>query len=277
MLGETADSSSSTCPWFDGSKNCTPGTEKIGTGTAPSYVAIVSCTFSCLGSFLIILTFFLLKDMRTGSQKIITLLAVADLISAVGYIVGSANYLHNHTKKDGCGAFNKVCRAQAAITTYSSLVSFLWTVILAFYFFLIIVFKRVQVASRLMVFYNIVAWAGPLSIVIPLLACDRLGYAHFAASNWCFIKGSNNTSTLNKGWQTTVVVLVGGKLWEILSYIVVSVLYVIIFVFMSKVSVALGCRALGGKGRDFYPLSGAWWGASSLITTSKVLSGAKWG
>lgn len=232
MLGEV---NSTRCPWASEMGNtCAPGSVKLGIGIAPSYVSIVSCTFSCLGSFLIILTFFVLKDMRTGSQKIITFLAVADLISALGYIAGSANYLHSRNKIYGCDTFNKVCTSQAAITTYSSLVSFLWTVILAFYFFLIIVFKRIQVASKLMVLYNIVAWGGPLFIVIPLLACDKLGYAHFAASNWCFVRATNNP--LDKDWSTTLIILVAGKFWEILSYIVVTVLYVVITFFISKVS-----------------------------------------
>lgn len=202
------------------------------TGIAPSYVAIVSCIFSCLGSFLIVLTFFLLKDMRTGSQKIITLLAIADLTSAVGYIVGSANYLHHRHLTSDCGNFKQVCVGQATVTTYSSLVSFLLTVILAFYFFLIIIFKRVQVASKLMILYNVVAWGGPLVIVVPLLALGKLGYSHFAASNWCYV--SDDGESLSSNWLTTVIILIAGKLWEILSYIIVSVLYAIITVHIGK-------------------------------------------
>lgn len=205
---------------------------KPGVGTAPSYVAIVSCSLSCLGSFLILLTYFVLKDLRTGAQKIITLLAVADLISALGYIVGSANYLQHHKDTEHCGSFKKVCVGQAAVTTYSSLVSFLWTVILALYFFLIIVFKRVKAASRLMVFYNIVAWGCPFLVVVPLLAFDMLGYAHFAASNWCFVANKPNQSE----WERAGIVLVAGKFWEIASYVIVTVLYVVITVKIGKVS-----------------------------------------
>lgn len=239
----TTSNSSNACPWVIGNHTCGSGFVKFNTGTAPSYVAIVSCTFSCLGSLLIVLTFFILKDMRTGSQKIITFLAVADLISAVGYIIGSVNYLHHRKSIGDCGDFVQVCEGQATVTTYSSLVSFAWTVILALYFFLIIVFKRVKVASKLMIIYCIIAWGGPIAIVAPLLGFDRLGYSHFAASNWCFVK---EHKSLTNDTVTTWIILVAGKFWEILSYIVVSVLYIVITIHMSKVRL----RTLVGSSKD---------------------------
>lgn len=219
------------CPYNSSASCSIQNYVHLDIGIAPSYVTIVSCSFSCLGSALIILAYFMLKDLRTGSQKIITLLALADLISAVGYILGSANYIHHYHATSGCDTFYKLCRAQASVTSWSSLVSFCWTVILALYFFLIIVFKRVQVVSRLMIVYNIVAWGAPLLIVVPLLSLDKLGYAHFAASNWCFVKADPTSSS----WETALIVLVAGKFWEILSYVIMVVLYVIIIVTIGKV------------------------------------------
>lgn len=235
----TGSNSNNTCPWTTGFNDtkCTPGFVSFDTGIAPSYVSIISCTFSCLGSILIVLTFFVLKDMRTGSQKIITLLALADLISAVGYIIGSSNYLQHRDLTSDCGSFSQVCVGQATVTTYSSLVSFLWTVILALYFFLIIVFKRVQVVSNLMICFNIIAWGGPLAIVVPLLTLGKLGYSHFAASNWCFVKDdASQHKALSNDFETTMIILVAGKFWEILSYVVVSVLYIVITVYIGRVS-----------------------------------------
>ena len=227
---------------MNSTEGCKSHLVEFDIGNAPSYVTIISCTLSVLGSVLIILTFLVLKDMRTGSQKIVTLLAIADLISAVGYIIGAANYLHHHrtdgtsSKSQDCGSFDKICMGQATVTTYSSLVSFLWTVILAFYFFLIIVFKRVKVASQLMILYNVIAWGAPLLIVVPLLGFKKLGYAHYAASNWCYVRG-NPHSPLDHDWEAILLILVAGKFWEILSYIVVTVLYAVIIAFMSKVKV----------------------------------------
>lgn len=224
------------------STNCTAGFVSIENGPLPSYVAIVSSGFSCLGSILIVVTFFALKDMRSGAQKIITCLAIADFVSAAGYIVGSANFLTHFNKTDPgeCNVFQKLCEAQATFTSWSSLVSFLWTAILAFYFYLIIVYRRVQVAARLMPLYHIIAWGTPLLIVVPLVATHHLGYAPYAASNWCFVKDSKYTHQGLTSVTEIIIILFNGKLWEILTYIIVTVLFILITAHVAKV------HAVGG-------------------------------
>ena len=220
-------------------------------GRAPSYVAITSSGLSCIGSFLVIATFLLLKDMRTGSQKIITFLAIADLISAVGYIFGSINFLvyFNETDTHVCYVFDALCRTQASITSWSSLCSFCWTIILAFYFYMVIVYNRKAIASRLVPLYNIIAWLCPLLVIVPLTAVGKLGYARYAASNWCFVKdltsGATNTSgitattNVSTGLLTSVetiaFIFVAGKLWEILTYIGVILIYAHIAGHLSRV------------------------------------------
>ena len=206
----TSMTTSSPLPHCPVLRNCTPN-DSIENGQVPSYVTIVSCGFSCLGSILIVVTYFVLKDMRSGAQKIITFLAIADFVSAAGYIVGSVNFLTHYNKFDpkACTVFRDICEAQATITSWSSLVSFLWTAILAFYFYLIIVYHRVQVASRLMPLYHLVAWGMPLLIVIPLIATRNLGYSPYAASNWCFVKDDEHgQSGLNKNKRETVETII---------------------------------------------------------------------
>ena len=223
------------CPM---SFNCTPPRVSMENGLVPSYVAIVSSGFSCLGSILIVVTFFALKDMRSGAQKIITFLAIADFVSAAGYIVGSVNFLTHFNKTDHkqCQVFQDLCVAQATFTSWSSLVSFLWTAILAFYFYLIIVYRRVQVAARLMPLYHILAWGAPLFIVIPLVATGHLGYAPYAASNWCFVRDNHYADRgLKSDLDEIIIILFNGKLWEILTYVVVTVLFILISAHVAKV------------------------------------------
>ena len=211
-------------------------------GRAPSYVAIASSTLSCLGSFLIFATFLLLKDMRTGAQKIITFLAIADLISAAGYILGSINFLvhFDQNNTQSCFVFDVLCRIQASITSWSSLSSFCWTLILAFYFYMVIVYNRKPLASRLLPLYHIIAWIGPLFVIVPLAGSLKLGYARYAASNWCFVaeNTSNTTSVENNDTRTIVTfvfIFVAGKLWEILTYIGVILIYALITVHLWRV------------------------------------------
>ena len=216
--------------------NCTEPYVSFDIGRAPSYVAITSSSLSCLGSFLVIATFLLLKDMRTGAQKIITFLAVADLISAAGYIFGSINFLvhFDQTNNQSCQVYQDLCRAQASITSWSSLCSFCWTLILAFYFYMVIVYNRKALASRLLPLYHIIAWIGPLFVIVPLTVLDKLGYARYAASNWCFVAEPNITNPRSSS-ETIAFIFVAGKQWEILTYVGVILIYALITIHLWRV------------------------------------------
>ena len=197
-------------------------------GRGPSYVAIVSSSLSCAGSLLILLIYCLFRDLRSSAQKIITFLAIADLISALGYIGGSVNFLTHFNKRghQQCEVFNDLCIAQASLTSWSSLASFSWTVALAFHFYLVIIYNRRASASKLMVFYHMLAWVVPLFIVVPLAATKKLGYAPYAASNWCFVSSlSRNLNTGKLQIEDIGWVLLAGKFWEILTYIISIYIY----------------------------------------------------
>jgi G protein-coupled receptor 157 len=230
------DESDEVCPKHI---NCTsrPGKESFDIGLLPTYLSLSSSSLSCLGSLLILLAYVVLKDMRTGAQKVITLLAIADFFTAFGYIIGGVNYLQHFggTNAASCKRFNTICEIQSFITTWSSMCSFWWTSILAFYFFLVLVFNRSSLAAKLVPVYNVLAWLGPLTIVLPLLLTDNLGYAPYVASNWCYIKDKDYaTQSLGHSRKVTALLFVGGKLWEIMTYVWISVLYIMIRIKVSS-------------------------------------------
>lgn len=219
--------------------NCSEGIVSIENGIYPSYVAIVSGTFSCIGSLLIWVTSFSLQNIRSGAQKIITSLAMADFICAVTYIIGSANFITHFNKTDPtqCKIFTDICVAQSTITLWFVLSSFIWTVILAFYFYLIIVYGRLQLAGRLMPLYHIVAWGAPGVVIIPLVATGQLGYSPYVASNWCFIKDNNyEFHGLKVDKTETISIVFGGELWEVMTYFVITALYLHIWTHVTKVT-----------------------------------------
>lgn len=204
-------------------------------GRAPSYVAIISSTISCIGSLLILLVYALFEDVRsTTAQKIVTLLAIADLITALGYITGSANFLVHFNGTNGCDVFEVTCEVQSAITSWSSLCSFAWTFILAAHFYLLIVRGRARLSFRLLPLYHALAWGLPLLVIIPIAASRKLGYAPYAASNWCYVR---DTSTSHPSGITLFIFFMAGKLWEIAAYVVVPILYVIITVHLTRVGI----------------------------------------
>ena len=74
-----------------------------------------------------------------------------------------------------------------------------------------------------------IAWGLPIVIVLPLLCTDNLGFTQYAASNWCFIKeddiyaGSKSGNKMNP--KAVGLMLIAGKLWEMVSYAFVVVMY----------------------------------------------------
>ena len=84
---------------------------------------------------------------------------------------------------------------------------------------LTLVHTKIFLANRFIPFFHVFNWGFPIIICLPLLITGNLGYSPFAASTWCYI------STKNSLGYTIGLVLVAGKLWEILTYILVIVLY----------------------------------------------------
>ena len=206
--------------------SCTDGRVNFEIGRIPTYFSIASCSLSCLSSVLIVVAYLSLREIRMGSQKIITLLAIADFFTASGYLIAAGNFLthYQHTDLHSCQVFETICEIQSFVTTWSSLCSFVWTCTLALYFYLIVVKNKQRLAVRLLPWENIIAWFIPMLITLPLLVTGRLGYSPYAASNWCFIK-DNYQQSLNDHIVTILLIFVGGKFWEIMSYFIVIILY----------------------------------------------------
>ena len=158
---------------------CHDGLVSFDIGRVPSYLNLISGSLSCLGSILIVFTYCVLRDMRTGAQTLIALLAIADFFAAFSYIIGSTNFIVAFDSKDNtrCAIFTSVCEVQSFITTWSTMSSYCWTCILAFYFFLILVYQKGKFATRLIPLHNVIAWLGPLCIIGPMLVFGKLGYA----------------------------------------------------------------------------------------------------
>jgi hypothetical protein len=193
---------------------------EIGHDIKPTYFSVTSSSLSIVGSILIFLTYFVLKGIRNVAQKIITLLALADFFTAMGYLIADWNFLTNSHSLQHCAVFDQVCKVQSFVTSTSSLCSFGWTCALALHFYLLLSgMKAKNSLSTLLVWQNVVLWIAPLLIVLPLLIADKLGYSTYATANWCFIKGQSVSR------EEIVLILIGGKLWEILSYIFVIIVY----------------------------------------------------
>lgn len=128
------------------SVNCTNYTPTTSHVHIFPYITIVSSTASIFGSSLIILTYLMWRDIRTVARTIVVFLAVADLLTAVGYLFGAIVFLRykpddaNFTYSSS--RYKSLCEAQSFITTTFPISSFLWTSHLAVYLFVTIVLQR---------------------------------------------------------------------------------------------------------------------------------------
>lgn len=209
--------------------SCEDGFGTLVMSPRAAIISIFSCVLSCLGSLLIIFSYWRWKDIRTGSRSVITFLAIADFFTAFGYIIGSSNYIAYYGDYENtlrCAKFQEICEIQSYITTWSSLSSFAWTCALAIYLYFTVVRKRIALALKIIPFFHVIAWGVPIAICLPLLIRGKLGYSPFAVSTWCFIGSAMESSKLDA--ETIGLIFLAGKGFEIFTYILVVVLYIVI-------------------------------------------------
>ena len=118
----------------------------------------VSCSLSIVGGTVILASYYILPEIRNFTRKLVVCLTVADLLTAMGYLVSAGRFLVS----SNVSADEMVCRIQSTITTYSSLVSFFLTSIIAIYIFDTVIEEKDRLGSgRWLVFFNALSWGVP--------------------------------------------------------------------------------------------------------------------
>lgn len=190
---------------------------------------ILSSVASIVGSLLIICTFLYWKDLRTIARMILVFLAIADLLSGVGYVFGAGIYIKFFIIGDYCPSnysytdsytdhtYQRLCEAQSFLTTLMPMASFLWTGNLAIYLFFSIAWQRTNFAKTFMLIFHIIAWGIPLVTCVTILVEKWFGQSLSRSSGgWCWIAMKNNTAgpsyyaiewMAGKGWEVAVCVL----------------------------------------------------------------------
>ena len=171
------------CPDTFYCNNGTRAYSVIGTTLliVPAYIALVSSSLSCLGAALIVCAYCAFKDLRKGiTQTIVTLLALADLGTAVTGILGASlfigyDHLVQKSEKE-CYFFDTICQIQGFMTMWSLIYEFIWTSILAIHLSLVTAFNHSTWINKLLPLYNIIGWMVPLPLTLPLLFLDKFGY-----------------------------------------------------------------------------------------------------
>ena len=123
------------------------------------YLTAVTSILSIIGSLIIIACYVAFKDMRTVGRKLLVYLSVADFLTAFGNFLGIMwYYSRDGMSESGVKWF---CEFHAALTFFSSISSFLWTVAIALHLYICVVKKDAHTADKLVPGFHVVCWVIP--------------------------------------------------------------------------------------------------------------------
>jgi len=184
------------------------------------YVAIISsCSLSICGSILIVLSYVLWKDIRSPLRRLLVYLSITDFLTATGNILGVSE------NRDPV-----ICKVQSFVSTSSAISSFLWTMSIAIYLYLVIS-KRHTFALKMIPLFHMVSWGVPLMLVCFAMGFDALGVDNESGIvGWCWIAEMyyiqwpifSNLNYTNLFWK-----LVAGKGIELFTYIFTPIVYIL--------------------------------------------------
>jgi len=135
-----------------------------------SYLNYIGCFLSAIGSFLLLLTYCLFKELRTFPGLILMNLCAAILFNCLIYTLGSPLIKHF--------PLSELCTTMAITLHYSYLVQFAWLSIFSceitrsFYLARKLSKESASTRKRLMLAYLVIAWIFPLVAIIILITLD---------------------------------------------------------------------------------------------------------
>jgi len=184
-----------------------------------------SCCFSVVGSFIIILSYVLWKDVRSPLRRLLVFLSISDFLTATGNLIGVAGVVGEQSNSN-----SMVCTLQSFISTCSSICSFLWTMSIAIYLYLVIS-KRHTLALKLIPLFHMVCWGIPLMVISFSMAFGAIGWDYYSGIvGWCWVSDIRLISWPTfDDYNSTVVFwkIIAGKGIELFTYIFTPLVYIL--------------------------------------------------
>ena len=147
------------------------------------YLQTAATVLSVFGSSIIILTFFVFKDIRTPARHIIVCIAISDLVSSLSNCLGLFRTQDTSEGKD------PLCILQSFVSSTFILSSFLWTMLLAVFLYIVIVCEKSDSEKKIIFpLFHGISWILPLIINIAAITNEKLGDSRiFVTAGWCWI------------------------------------------------------------------------------------------
>ena len=177
----------------------------------------VTSVLSMIGALLIILSYILIRDIRTKAREIIVNLSLMDFMAAASNFIGVVSNLARIATADPQNTvINNLCIAQASFALYGTISSILWTICVAVYVFLRILLENSKVAQRAVYGFYVVCYGVPFIMTLWFSLTGKLGVDPYGGSGWCSIKVYDNL--LNP--------IFGNDIWIYMTIILVPLIFI---------------------------------------------------
>ena len=195
----------------------------------------ITCILSMLGAVLIILSYILIKELRTKSREILVNLSLMDFMVAAanftGVVANFDKYLVDETHKiyseQEYNITQDICLAQASFGMYGTHSSILWTIAIAVYVYWVVMGRELVARKATYAFY-VICYGLPLITTLWFALTGKLGYSRFGGSGWCSVIVKDRQTGLDQ----PLVAVFGNDIWIYLTIILVPVLFLSIHFYL---------------------------------------------
>ena len=196
----------------------------------------ITCILSMLGAVLIILSYILIKELRTKSREILVNLSLMDFMVAAAnftgvvanfdkYLVDETHIVYSERKYN---IVQDLCLTQASFAMYGTHSSILWTIAIAVYIYLMIMYDRAPVARKATYAFYVICYGIPLITTLWFALTGKLGYSRYGGSGWCSLILKDRQTGLYK----PLTAVFGNDMWIYLTIVLVPVLFLSIHFYL---------------------------------------------
>ena len=202
--------------------------------------------FSMCGAMVIILSYVFFKDGRTKGREVLCNLSLADFGVASSNFIGAVWYFSqyiNKCKEDNyngtlaCSAYENLCKTQAFFSSYCTLSSFMWSMLLALYMYTLVLDTtgRKFIARWLVSVGYIFCWGMAAVVSVWLISTDKLGYTKIGSGGWCTLRVETKAINFDGNGEVlmnTYVATFAVNMWSVVTFLMVLVLYTSSHIYM---------------------------------------------
>ena len=150
----------------------------------------VTCGLSMVGAILIVLSYVVMASVRTKAREILVHISLMDFMVAAANLAGViANYefklKHENSSSSSYTIINNLCLAQASFAMYGTESSVLWTICLAVYVYIRVMYNHTAIIRRVFYFFYLFCYGLPCVLTLWFALTDKLGYSKYGGSGWC--------------------------------------------------------------------------------------------